>query len=118
MERRKHPRIRILVDLELAVGNKGVSHGVAENISREGVSLYMESGTAPGLDQMVILNFKIWTGRERLCRAVQGRVVRQEGTEVSLKFVDDDPLTQATIHDLLFYVQFDARHGGTAHDAA
>lgn len=118
MERRKHPRIRILVDLEMAVGGQGISHGVAENISREGLSLRIESGTAPALDQMVIMNFKIWTGRERLCRAVQGQVVRLEGDEVGLNFVDDDPLTQATIHDLLFYLQFDMRHGHHAHDAA
>lgn len=102
----------------MAVGDHGISHGVADNLSREGVSLRLEEGHVPAPEKVVILNFKIWTGHERLTRSLNARVIRVEGNEVGLAFLDHDPMTAAAVQDLLFYVQFDHRHAtGNPHAA-
>ncbi len=95
----------------MAIGAHGVSHGVAENISLEGVSLRLEEGTPPEPDRVVILNFRIWTGNERLNRSLSARVIRTEGQRLALAFLDQDPETAAAVQDLLFYVQLDQRLG-------
>lgn len=102
----------------MAVGDHGVSRGVADNLSREGVSLRLEEGHVPVPEKVVILNFKIWTGRERLTRSLNARVIRVEGDEVGLAFLDQDPMTAAAVQDLLFYVQFDHRHAAGSPHAA
>ena len=108
-----------MVDLEIAVGNLAVCHGTTDDISRDGLLVRLDEGcSAPPNETRVILNFKIWTGRERLCRAVNATVVRISEDGVGLKFDEKDPMTQAAVQDLLFYLQFDQRHGSTASESS
>ena len=86
MDNRKAKRNQIEVDLEIAHPTAGRCHGYAENISRTGVSIVLRKGALPPRQRSVILNFKIWTGRENLYRKIYGRVVRSGQGKIALEF--------------------------------
>jgi hypothetical protein len=62
----------------------------------------------------VILNFKIWTGSETLYRKIYARVVRLEQEKIALEFAEHDFITEAIIHDLMFYKNRERRTSARA----
>lgn len=103
VERRKAKRNLIQVDIEIAHPGSNRCLGYAENISRSGVSVTLMEGTLPTTQRSVILNFRVWTGNETLYRKVYARVVRYENERIALEFAEHDFITDAIIHDLMYY---------------
>jgi len=103
VERRKARRSQIQVDIEIAHPGSNRCRGLADNISRTGVSVTLHEGTLPSAQRSVILNFRVWTGNETLYRKVYARVMRYDQTQVALEFAEHDFITEAIIQDLMFY---------------
>ncbi|MDT8386792.1 MAG: PilZ domain-containing protein [Thiogranum sp.] len=103
MDRRKARRSQIQVDIEIAHPGSNRCRGLAENISRTGVSVILQEGALPSTQRSVILNFRVWTGNETLYRKVYARVIRYDLTQVALEFAEHDFITEAIIQDLMFY---------------
>jgi hypothetical protein len=51
----------------------------------------------------VILNFKVWTGKETLYRKIYARVVHADRQTVGLEFAEHDFVAEAVVQDLMFY---------------
>lgn len=103
MERRTSARRRILVDIEIAQPGGNPCRGYAENVSREGVAVVLWEGELPPTQRSVILNFKIWTGTETLCRKLHARILRIEAQRVALAFAEHDMVAGAIVQDLIYY---------------
>lgn len=103
MERRLTKRRHIEVDIEIAHPGSQRCYGVAGNISRSGVSVQLSKGELPQRQRSVILNFKVWTGKETLYRRIYARVVHADRQTVGLEFAEHDFVAEAIIHDLMFY---------------
>ena len=110
MERRKAKRDQILVDIDIAHPGAGYCHGYVENISKGGVSVYIDEGQLPATQRSVILNLRVWTGNETLYRKMYCRVVRHNESRVAMEFAENDIITEAIIHDLMFYQKRGQRH--------
>ncbi len=76
-----------------------------ENISRLGVSVVLAAGEVPACQQSVMLNFRLWTGSETLCRKLYCRIVRREEGRLALTFAENDIVSEAVVQDLMFYDQ-------------
>ena len=101
MERRKAKRNQIQVDIEIADPGAGRCRGHARNISRSGVSIMLWEGEIPARQRSVILNFKVWTGRETRYLKIHAVVVRTERDRVALEFAGQDFAARAIIHELM-----------------
>jgi len=103
VERRLAKRRHIEVDIEIAHPGTQRCYGVAGNISRSGVSVHLSKGELPQRQRSVILNFKIWTGKETLYRRIYARVVHANRQTVGLEFAEHDFVAEAVVQDLMFY---------------
>jgi len=103
VEKRKAKRNQIQVDIEIAHPAANRCYGYADNISRTGVSIVLREGALPPRQRSVILNFKIWTGRETLYRKIHARVVRPGQGRIALEFAKYDFTAESIIRDLMFY---------------
>jgi hypothetical protein len=103
VERRNEQRRPIQVDIEIANPGQQRCRGYADNISRSGVRVTLSEGQLPDRQRSVVLNFKVWTGRETLFRKIYARVMRCENDQVALEFAEHDFVAEAIIQDLLFY---------------
>lgn len=109
MERRQTKRKQIEVDIEIAHPGAERCYGFAGNISRMGVSVHLWKGELPKQQRFVILNFKVWTGKETLYRKIYARVVHADRQHVGLEFAEHDFVAEAIIHDLMFYQKHEQR---------
>ncbi|VAW79703.1 hypothetical protein MNBD_GAMMA15-860 [hydrothermal vent metagenome] len=103
MERRRAKRDQILVDIDIAHPGSGVCCGQVENISKSGVSISISAGELPAEQRSVILNLRVWTGNEMLYRKIYCRIVRREEERMAMEFAENDIVTEAIVHDLMFY---------------
>lgn len=103
VERRQTRRRPIEVDIEIAHAGAERCYGVAENISRNGVSVHLSRGELPAGQRSVILNFKIWTGKETLYRKIYARVVRTHSHVIGCEFAEHDFVAEAIVQDLMYY---------------
>lgn len=120
VERRQSKRKQIEVDIEIAQPGFQRCYGFAGNISRKGVSVHLWKGELPNRKRAVILNFKVWTGKETLYRKIYARVAHADRQVVGLEFTEHDFVAEAIIRDLMFYQQRERRQRAreSAADAA
>jgi len=109
VERRQSKRKQIEVDIEIAHPGLQRCYGFAGNISRTGISVHLWEGQLPKRQRSVILNFKVWTGRETLYRKIYARVVHADQQLIGLEFTEHDFVAEAIIQDLMFYQQRERR---------
>lgn len=109
MERRQATRKQIEVDVEIAHPGAERCYGFATDISRRGISVQLWKGELPERQRCVILNFRIWTGRETLYRRMYARVIRCDGQSIGLEFTEHDFVAEAIIHDLMYYQKYERR---------
>lgn len=103
MENIRAKRNQIEVDIEIAQPTANRCYGYAESISRTGVSIVLHEGALPPRQRSVILNFKIWTGRETLHRKIYARVVRKGQDKIALEFAKSDFTAESIIRELMFF---------------
>lgn len=103
VERRQTKRQQIEVDIDIARPGLHRCHGIATDISRTGISIQLCSGELPPRQRSVVLNVRIWTGKETLYRKIYAHVVRSDRDSVGLKFLEHDFIAEAIIQDLMFY---------------
>lgn len=120
VERRQSKRKQIEVDIEIAQPGFQRCYGFAGNISRKGVSVHLWKGELPNRKRAVILNFKVWTGKETLYRKIYARVAHADRQVVGLEFTEHDFVAETIIQDLMFYQQRERRQRAreSAADAA
>lgn len=109
MERRQAKRKQIEVDVEIAHPGAERCYGFAADISRRGVSVHLWKGELPAQQRSVILNFRIWTGRETLYRKMYARVIHCDRQTIGLEFTEHDFIAEAIIHDLMYYQSHERR---------
>jgi PilZ domain len=109
VERRQAKRKQIEVDIEIAQPGGDRCYGFAGDISRRGVSVHLWKGELPQRQRSVILNFRIWTGRETLYRKMYARVIHSNGQNIGLEFTEHDFVAEAIIHDLMYYQKHERR---------
>jgi hypothetical protein len=109
VERRQEKRKQVEVDIEIAHSDAERCYGFASNISRRGVSVHLWKGELPERQRSVILNFRIWTGRETLYRKMYARVIHSNGHTIGLKFTEHDFIAEAIIQDLMYYQKSERR---------
>ena len=109
MDKRRAKRNQIQVDIEIARPGASRCCGYAENISRTGVAVVLTEGRLPTRQRSVILNFKVWTGRETLYRKIHARVVRPEPGKVALEFTRHNFTAESIIKDLMYYQRDNAK---------
>ncbi len=109
VERRQSKRKQIEVDIEIAQPGAQRCYGFAGNISRTGICVHLWKGKLPPQQRSVILNFKVWTGREMLYRKIYARVVHTDQQLVGLEFTEHDFVAEAIIQDLMFYQKHERR---------
>lgn len=109
MERRQAKRKQIEVDVEIAQPGVERCYGFAADISHRGVSVHLWKGELPEQQRSVILNFRIWTGRETLYRKMYARVVHSDRQMLGLEFTEHDFIAEAIIHDLMYYQKHERR---------
>lgn len=109
MERRQSKRKQIEVDIEIAQPGSQRCYGFAGNISRTGISVHLRGGKLPPRQRSVILNFKVWTGKQTLYRKIYARVVHADSQLVGLEFAEHDFVAEAIIHDLMLYQRRERR---------
>lgn len=109
MERRQAKRKQIEVDVEIAQPGVERCYGFAADISHRGVSVQLWKGELPENQRSVILNFRIWTGRETLYRKMYARVVHSDRQMLGLEFTEHDFIAEAIIHDLMYYQKHERR---------
>jgi hypothetical protein len=90
VERRQSKRKQIEVDIEIAQPGSQRCYGFAGNISRTGISVHLRGGELPPRQRSVILNFKVWTGKQTLYRKIYARVVHADSQLVGLEFAEHD----------------------------
>jgi hypothetical protein len=113
VERRKAKRRSIQVEIDIAHPGLGRCRGYAENISRKGVSVAIVEGKLPSTQRSVVLNFRVWTGKETLYRKVYARIARRQHRVVAFEFAEHDFITEAIVQDLMFYQSRERRcHAG------
>ena len=103
VERRRSKRNPIQVDIEIAHPGAGRCSGYAENISRDGIAINLNTGSVPETQRSVVLNFRIWTGTESLYRKLYARVVRSSEEQIALEFAEADFVADAIVQDLIYY---------------
>ncbi|MBI5463141.1 MAG: PilZ domain-containing protein [Gammaproteobacteria bacterium] len=123
MDRRNHPRAEISVHLRIEAPGLSVQ-GIARDISTRGifVEFDVEFEQARASDNLhdVRLYFAIDTGAHVLSRQIDGKVVRNEGDGLAIRFAEHDILGRAVVHELMYYLQLSRGEslpdGGCTHD--
>jgi len=102
MERRRHPRAEVTLEVDIETGGQR-GPALILDISREGVFLASPLLRSPAVPESVRLHFEIWTGQQLLTRQVEARLVREGSGGVAYAFDSGDPLLQAAVAELLHY---------------
>lgn len=119
MDRRNHPRTDIAV--HVCIDAPGfMAQGIARDISTRGVFIELDQGRANGEPRDVRLHFSIDTGSQVLSRQIGGKVTRNEGNGLAIRFAEHDILGRAVVHELMYYLQLSRGEslpaGGCTHD--
>ena len=104
MDRRNHPRAEVSVHLHIEAPGF-VAQGIARDISTRGVFVEFDQVRAHDDLHGVRLHFSIDTGSHVLSRQIGGKVVRNEGNGLAIRFADHDILGRAVVHELMYYLQ-------------
>lgn len=107
MERRQYQRRSTTVRVRLECrGNQ--CRGTARDISSRGIFVELEQGCLAEDARQVNLHFEIDTGEKLLSRQLHGKVIRNDGDGLAVRFADYDLLGRAVVHELMFHMQCDA----------
>lgn len=104
MERRKHPRSEAIIHARMEAHGLDCQ-GVVRDISTRGIFVELERGQADAAARNVRLYFEIETGAQILSRQISGKIVRNEGTGLAIRFAENDILGRAVVHELMYYMQ-------------
>lgn len=119
MERRQYPRTDAAVHVRVTTA--GIDcRGVARDISTRGIFVELEHGQLDNAVRSVRLYFEIDTGVQVLTRQINGKIVRNEGDGLAVRFAEHDVLGRAVVHELMYYMQLcrgeSLPAGGCTHD--
>ncbi len=104
MERRKYPRSDSVV--HVCIEGRGIDcQGMARDISTRGIFVELEAGKLTVPERNVHLHFEIDTGVQVLSRHISGKVVRNDGDGLAIRFAEHDVLGRAVVHELMYYMQ-------------
>lgn len=104
MERRKHQRTAITINLRIEACGMNC-HGTARDISTRGIFVDLDRGCLEDQVRDVDLHFEIDTGMQVLSRKLSGKLVRNEEKGLAVRFADHDILGRAVVHELMYYMQ-------------
>lgn len=104
MERRKYPRSDAAVHVRVEVPGSDCQ-GVARDISTRGIFVELTRGQLNDSARSVRLHFEIDTGVQILSRHISGKIVRNEGDGLAVRFSEHDVLGRAVVHELMYYMQ-------------
>lgn len=104
MERRNHPRTDITVHLYIEAPGFA-AQGSARDISTRGSFIELTGAIADADLHKVRLHFSIDTGSQVLSRQLSGKVVRNEGNGLAVRFAEHDIIGRAVVHELMYYLQ-------------
>lgn len=104
MDRRNHPRTDISVHVRIEAPGF-VAQGIARDISTRGVFIELDHGRTNDDLHDVRLYFEIDTGSQVLSRQIGGKMVRNEGDGLAIRFAEHDILGRAVVHELMYYLQ-------------
>lgn len=104
MERRKHQRTELSISVRVAAPGMDC-RGAARDISTRGIFVELAHGRLPESAHDVTLHFEIDTGAQVLSRRLNGRIVRNEGDGLAVRFAEHDILGRAVVHELMYYMQ-------------
>ena len=104
MERRKHSRTDISVNVRLETGGQGFP-AVARDVSSRGIFLELECAALDEALNHIELHFEIDTGIQVLSRRISGTITRKDTTGLAVRFSEHDILARAVIHELMYYMQ-------------
>ncbi len=111
-DNRRSPRERILVEINIAQSSVGHCSGYAENVSKEGLAVMLLDGQLLPSHKIVLLSFKIWTGKETIKRQLSANVQRIDDNHIVFTFTGDEKETETVVEELIKYKSMD--HPGTA----
>ncbi|MBI5042012.1 MAG: PilZ domain-containing protein [Gammaproteobacteria bacterium] len=119
MDRRNHPRAEISVHLRIEAPGLN-AQGIARDISTRGIFVEFDQKRTGDDIHDVRLYFAIDTGLQVLSRQIGGKVVRNEGDGLAIRFAEHDILGRAVVHELMYYLQLSRGEslaaGGCTHD--
>lgn len=104
MERRSYPRSEGVVHVRIEA--QGIDcQGQACDISTRGIFIELEEGRLKESARSVRLHFEIDTGVQVLSRHISGKIVRNDGDGLAVRFAEHDVLGRAVVHELMYYMQ-------------
>lgn len=103
MERRKHQRTDISINVRVQTPALHC-RGAARDVSTRGIFVELLHGLLPDDVHEVTLHFEVDTGVQVLSRQIEGRIVRNEGDGLAVRFADHDILARAVVHELMYYM--------------
>ncbi|MFZ5621012.1 MAG: PilZ domain-containing protein [Pseudomonadota bacterium] len=104
MERRLQSRQALSVRVRMTA--PGIEcEGLVRDINVRGIFLELEQERLDTAARGVRLHFEIDTGSQVLSRQISGRIVRNEGDGVAIRFAEHDLLARAIVRELLDYLQ-------------
>ena len=104
MERRKHRRTDISVNVRLETGGQFFA-AVARDVSTRGIFLELECAAFDEGLHNIELHFEIDTGTQVLSRQISGKITRKDTTGLAVRFSEHDILARAVVHELMYYMQ-------------
>lgn len=120
MERRKYLRSNSVVHVRIEAQGADCQ-GIARDISTRGIFVELAEGQLTTSDRNVRLHFEIDTGVQVLSRHISGKIVRNEGDGLAVRFAEHDVLGRAVVHELMYYMQLSQGEllpaGGCMHDS-
>lgn len=82
-----------------------ICRGIARDISTRGIFIELDQGSIQDQVRDVSLHFEIDTGMQVLTRKLSGKLVRNEGDGLAVRFAEHDVLGRAVVHELMYYMQ-------------
>lgn len=104
MERRSYPRSEGVVHVRIEAQGMDCQ-GQACDISTRGIFIELEEGRLKESARSVRLHFEIDTGVQVLSRHISGKIVRNDGDGLAVRFAEHDVLGRAVVHELMYYMQ-------------
>lgn len=112
MERRKHQRTSISVDLRVETHGKCIP-GIAQDISSRGLFLKLPCIELDEHTRDIQLHFGIDTGMQVMSRKINGKIVRKDQAGIAVRFCEYDVLARAVVHELMYYMRLAKQEGVT-----
>lgn len=104
MERRQHPRSDAAIHVRIEAPGLNCQ-GLVRDISTRGIFVELLQMQNVASVNDVRLYFEIDTGIQVLSRQISGKLVRNEGKGLAIRFAEHDVLGRAVVHELLYYMQ-------------